>query len=393
MIKSLLTSLSAILALNSAPPLPQQYHPKSVVIMEVESGEIFYEENMHEKVELASTSKLMSIYVALKEIEAGKVKLGDKFTTTSDIVEIATLPGVSTNYMIEGKQYSLQELILLNLLPSSNAASVMLAKALYGNETQFVEKMNEYAKELKMENTFFVNSSGLENKETSAITKNTLEGESTSTAYDMALFLRDMILKYPQITEFSKEKEVVISKDSIHPETLTPSYKMFLEKNNEYIGLKTGTGEKGGYNFIALANHNNKYYLVLLFGVGPFLSNPNVRYDLADSLMQYAFIASEDIVLLEKGEHHLDNKDIKLEEDFVVSSNRNSYGVDLKENKLRFIQEGKYLDGSQKIIEKEVSVLRVYEYHRFPLQYLGVEIGLIAFIIYHKKRKYQHRYK
>lgn len=391
MIKTLLTSLSAILALTNT-PLPQEYHPKSVVIMEVESGEIFYEENMHEKVELASTSKLMSVYVALKDIEAGKVKLKDKFTTTKEVVEVASLPGISTNYMIEGKQYTLEELLLLNLLPSSNAASIMLANSLYGDESKFVEKMNEYAKELKMENTFFVNSSGLENKETRSITKNTLEGESVSTAYDMALLMKDLISKFPQISEYTKQKEVTIAQDTIHPEILNSTYKLFLDKNNEYVGLKTGTGEKGGYNFIALANHNNKNYLVLLFGVGAFLTDSNIRYDLADSLMQYAFIASEDLILFEKGEHHLENKDFKLAEDFIVSSNRSTYEIDLENNKLKFIQNGKYLDGNQKIVEKEIEILRVYEYQRFPFQYLGLEIGVIAFIIYRKRRRYYRRY-
>lgn len=389
MIKTLLTSLSAILALNGAQIQPE-YHPKSVVVLEVESGEIFYEENMHEKIELASTSKLMSVYVALKEIESGKVKMDDQFTVTSDIVEIASLSGM--HQMIVGKNYTLEELIQLNLIPSSNAAAVMLAKSLYGNESNFVDKMNEYAKLLNMTNTSFINSSGLDNDETKSITNNNLEGESISSAYDMALMTRELITKFPNIIEYTKQKETRISKNSLYPENLISTYQLFLNKSDKYVGLKTGTGVKGGYNFIALANHNHKNYIVLLFGVGRFLSDSSVRYDLADNLMKYAFEATEEIILFEKGEHHLENVDFEISEPFKVSSNRSPYEVKLDGDKLRFTQFGKYLDGDKKEVEKEIKILRLYEYGRAPFQYLGLEIGLISFIIYQKRKRYKQYY-
>lgn len=281
-VSAIMASLSAILALSQISIEPQ-YEPKAAIVMEVESGEILYQHNINEKLPLASTAKLMTVYVALKEVQANKRQLSDHFITTKHNVEISQLPEISTNYMIEGKSYSLEDLIKLNLIVSSNAASIMLAENLYGSESDFVAKMNEYAQSFQMQDTRFVNSTGLVNKDTQSYTKNQLEGESTSTAYDYAKFVRALMTEFPEIVNYTRIKNTTITPDT-NPEELNSTYKKFLDKSDDYVGLKTGVGEHIGNNFVALSQYNNKNYVVILFGVGPYLSDTSVRFDIAHGL-------------------------------------------------------------------------------------------------------------
>ena len=160
-----------------------QLSAASALLMEKESGQVLYEQNSQEQMEPASVTKIMTLLLIMEALQEQRIDEEDMVTVSAHAAGM----GGSQVYLEQGEQMSVHELVKCITVVSGNDAAVAMAEYLAGSEEVFVEQMNQRALELGMVNTHFVNCTGLP-----------VEGHVT-TAYDIALMSRELILNHPEI--------------------------------------------------------------------------------------------------------------------------------------------------------------------------------------------------
>ncbi|GAB6273742.1 MAG: serine hydrolase [Peptococcaceae bacterium] len=184
---ALILNLSIPLTSFGASPVsPPETTAESAVLMEPYSGQVLLAKEKDKELPMASVTKLMSLLVALKAIEEGRLKLSDIVIASENAWEM----GGSQIYLEPGEEFTLEEILIAVAVGSANDACVALAEQIAGSEEAFVQMMNQKVKELGLKHTHFVNCTGLPAK------------EHYTSAYDLALILREC-LKYPLFIKYS----------------------------------------------------------------------------------------------------------------------------------------------------------------------------------------------
>ena len=237
----------------------------SAILMEKSTGEVLFEQESHAVYEPASVTKVMTLLLVMEAIDAGTLSWDDVITASP----YACSMGGSQIWLKEGEQLTVSEMVKAVAVASANDCAVALAEAVSGSETAFVQRMNERAKELGMESTVFCNCTGLP-----------AEGH-VSSAYDIALMSRELILNHPQLREYT----------TIWMDTLRDG-EFQLTNTNRLIysypgatGLKTGSTDTALYCLSATAERDG----MELIAVVMHAATPSDRFDSAAALLNYGF--------------------------------------------------------------------------------------------------------
>ena len=239
---------------------------KSAILMEASTGKILYAKNENEALPPASVTKVMTLLLVMEAINDGKLKYTDMLSAS----EYACSMGGSQIYLEVGEQMSVEDLLKSVIIASANDAAVVLAEAVAGTESSFVEMMNERARELGMLNTTFENTNGLDD---------TTENHLTS-AKDIAIMSRELI-KYPKITEYSRIWMDTV-RDGAFGLTNTNRLIRFYEGAT---GLKTGSTSKAGFCITATAERGGMTLIAVIMGS----SGRDARNSSAVALLNYGF--------------------------------------------------------------------------------------------------------
>ena len=250
---------------GSQPPL--DLSAASAVLMEKETGTFLYEKESHQTLEPASVTKVMTLLLIFEALDSGRIAKEDVVTVSS----YAAGMGGSQVYLKEGEQMTVGELIKCITVVSGNDAAVAMAEYLAGSETAFVAQMNQRAQELGMADTTFLNCTGLP-----------AQGHVTS-AYDIALMSRELVLHHPGIREYS-----TIWMDSIRNGAFG------LTNTNRLVrfypgatGLKTGSTDSALYCMSATAERDGMELIAVVMK-SPTSVN---RFEDAKALLDYGFAA------------------------------------------------------------------------------------------------------
>ncbi|WP_251317473.1 D-alanyl-D-alanine carboxypeptidase family protein [Flintibacter muris] len=237
----------------------------SAVLMEKETGAFLLEENAHEQLEPASVTKIMTLLLVMEAVDSGQLSKDDPVTVSA----YAAGMGGSQVYLEEGEQMPVSEMIKCVTVVSGNDCAVALAEHLAGSEGAFVTRMNQRAQELGMTDTTFLNCTGLP-----------AQGHITS-AHDIALMSRELILNHPSIREYT-----TIWMDSIR------NGEFGLTNTNRLVrfyqgatGLKTGYTSSAHYCMSATAERDGMELIAVV------MKSPtsNQRFDDAKALLDYGF--------------------------------------------------------------------------------------------------------
>ena len=261
------TALMCLLTLwpvqAQAAELPIQ--SRAALLMEKTTGQVLYARNEHEQLEPASVTKIMTLLLTMEAIDSGTIGYDDVVTVSA----YAAGMGGSQVYLAEGEQITVEELLKAVCVASGNDAAAALAEKVAGVSDRFVEKMNQRAAELGMNDTHFANCTGL-----------TAEGHVTS-AHDIAVMSRELILKHPDIRRFT-----TIWMDTIRGGTFQ------LANTNKLIrfydgatGLKTGYTASAGYCISATAERDGMELIAVVMK-GP---DRDTRNNDAKTLLNYGF--------------------------------------------------------------------------------------------------------
>ena len=201
------------------------------LLMEVSTGTILMGKAEDEKLHPASVTKIMTMRLILEAIEDGKIALSD----TVSVSEHAASMGGSQVYLEPFEQQTVETMLKCIAVASANDACVAMAEHISGSEGDFVKRMNERAAELGMTNTHFVNCCGLD------------DDEHLTTARDVALMSRELLLNHPQIHEYC-----TIWMENIIHTTAKGSFEFGLTNTNKLIKqYEYATGLKTGYTSVA----------------------------------------------------------------------------------------------------------------------------------------------
>lgn len=253
----------------------------SAVLMDLATGTVLYETNAHERLAPASVTKVMTLLLIMEAIDSGKISWQDTVTAS----EAAAAKGGSQVYLKVGETMSVEEMVKSITVSSANDCACAMAEYIAGSEAGFVEKMNAKAKELGMEDTNFVNCTGLDDEPSAA--------EHLTSAYDIALMSRELLLHHPDIKKFT-----TIWMDTVRNGSFglanTNKLVRFYEGTT---GLKTGYTSAAGHCLSASALRDG---LELVAVVLHYPSSTD-RFQSAKALLDYGF-ANYALVPVQEGE-------------------------------------------------------------------------------------------
>ena len=238
---------------------------KAQILMEASTGTVIYANNENEKLLPASVTKIMTLLLTMEAIDAGKIKYTDMVTCS----ENAASMGGSQIWFKPGEKLTVDDALKAVCVVSANDVSIALGEMIGGTEGNFVNMMNEKAKELGMTNTNFVNTHGID------------EAEHYTSAKDIAIMSRELINNHPNILKYTS-----IWMDTIRGGTfgLSNTNKL-IRFYDGAVGLKTGSTDKALFNLSAVAKRDG----MMLIAVVMTAPSSDIRNDECKQLLDYGF--------------------------------------------------------------------------------------------------------
>ena len=241
----------------------QHFDLKAAFLVDMDSGRVLYQQNADKRIQPASLSKILTLYLVNEDIRDGKVKL-------SDMVQISAR-AVSTrgSKMLyeEGKEVSFEDLIRGIAIISANDAAVSVAEHLGGSVDKFVARMNAKAKEIGMTQSYFVNPHGLP------------DSHQKSTAYDIFILSREYLRQFPEALNLHSMQYFTYNSIIHH------NRNALLWEYPDVDGLKTGYVRVAGFHMVATAKRGDKRLIAVVLGA----KNPQIRSRQTTKILDYGF--------------------------------------------------------------------------------------------------------
>lgn len=242
---------------------------KSALLMDAATGTVLFEKNAHEALAPASVTKIMTMLLIMEAIDSDSIGYDDMVTAS----ESAAAKGGSQVYLKAGEQMAVSEMLKSIAVSSANDCACAMAEHLSGSEGAFVDRMNERARELGMEDTHFVNCTGLDDSPEAA--------QHRTSAYDIALMSRELLTRHPDIKKYT-----TIWMDTIRNGAFG------LSNTNKLIrfypgatGLKTGFTSGAGYCLSATAQREGMELIAVTMGC----ESAKIRNAACKQLLDYGF--------------------------------------------------------------------------------------------------------
>jgi D-alanyl-D-alanine carboxypeptidase (penicillin-binding protein 5/6) len=275
LIKSVLFSFSVLfssLLMAELPPLPQPTEiipappalaAKSYILIDHLSDYVIAEQDVDKRVEPASLTKMMTVYVADHAIKSNKLKLTDMVFISKEAWQTSG----SRMFVDVNNSVSVDDLLKGIIIQSGNDASVALAEHIAGTESAFAELMNFYAKQLGMINTHFVNATGLP------------DPNHYTTARDMAILAKALIRDFPETYKIYSQKEYTYK-------NIKQTNRNRLLWRSEWVdGIKTGHTDNAGYCLVASGQKEGMRLIAVVMGA----NSDSARIDETNKLLAYGF--------------------------------------------------------------------------------------------------------
>ena len=227
------------------------------------TGKVLYSKNQKEKLPIASLVKVMTVLIALEH-----KGMDDKYVVSQRATEMEP----DEMILLPKETLSLKELLYGVFLVSANDAAEVIAEGTIGSRDEFIKLMNDKAKQLGMENTYFANPTGLDED----------VNNSYSTAYDLAILTRYLVRNYPEVLDISKTEHIILPKTETHQDYDMYSGINLLTTYPGVVGFKTGYTPEAGYTLITLARING-------YEVIGIILDSEYRRDEAKKLLDYSF--------------------------------------------------------------------------------------------------------
>jgi D-alanyl-D-alanine carboxypeptidase (penicillin-binding protein 5/6) len=249
--------------------VPQELAAKAVVLMDVATGTVLYEQNAHEKLPPASVTKVMTMLLVMEAIDSGRLSWEDTVTASAE----AAAKGGSQVYLKEGETMAVSDMVKSIAVSSANDCACAMAEHLAGSEAAFVDTMNQRARELGMTDTHFVNCTGLDDGPNAS--------EHLTSARDIAIMSQELLSNHPDIKKYT-----TIWMDTIRGGAfgLTNTNRL-VRFYRGATGLKTGSTSKAGFCVSVTAERDGLSLICVIMGA----ESRDVRNAQATRLLDWGF--------------------------------------------------------------------------------------------------------
>ncbi|WP_068830370.1 D-alanyl-D-alanine carboxypeptidase family protein [Pseudomonas sp. BMS12] len=270
-----------VVSAESAIPAPPQLAAKSYVLMDAASGKVLVENNGDQRLPPASLTKLMTAYIATLEIRKGQIGEEDMVTVSEHAWRTGgAASGGSTMFLPVNSQVKVNDLLHGIIIQSGNDASIALAEYIAGSEDAFADMMNATAEKLGMNNSHFMNATGLP------------DPEHYSSAHDMAILARAII------NEDKQHYAIYSQKEFFWNNIKQGNRNLLLWRDSTVDGLKTGHTNEAGYCLVASAVRDGARMITAVFGT----DSEKTRAAETQKLLTYGFRFFETQTFYKKGE-------------------------------------------------------------------------------------------
>ena len=248
-------------------PAPFALDARAACMIDADTGAVLYSYNEHAKMQPASLAKIMTFYLSLDALKAGKITRDTDVTISEKAWRLSMDDTVSRMFLSVGQKVPVNDLLFGLMVSSGNDAAVALSEHLGGSTDAFTVMMNDKAKTIGLTETHFANPDGLPE-----------EGEFT-TAADMVKLAHSLVNNHPEALQYTSAKEFTFAKIS------QPNFNKLLLHDPRVNGIKTGHVDEAGYHLVASAASNGMNLLSAVMGA----PSEARRMSESEKLIEWAF--------------------------------------------------------------------------------------------------------
>ena len=264
-------------------PLPDiDIQASSAIVMNADNGDILFSRNSNASLPIASMSKMMTELLVLEAIEANSINWQDTSMISDYAYTISNQPGYASVHLTKEQSYTVRELFNAMAITSANGATIALAEMVAGSEKEFVAMMNEKANELGLEDSYFVNTTGLNNTDLGDYYS---VGAPTDTnkmsAKDVAILAKQLIKQFPNILQIMDEPMLSFRKKFL----LGDDFGFRMVRNEGVDGLKTGYTDEAGFCFAGTVEKDDIRLISVVMGTSTIVD----RFSETKRLYETAF--------------------------------------------------------------------------------------------------------
>ena len=280
-------------------PSPPVIGAKSYLLIDATTNHTIASLDPDLKLPPASITKLMTAYVVFHALNNDQISLTDLVTVS----EKAWRAEGSRMFIEVGKKVSVENLLMGMIVQSGNDASIALAEHIAGTEMFFSDLMNQYAQQLKMTNSYFMNASGLPDE------------NHYSTANDLAILAKAIINEFPKFYELYSTKEFTYNNIK------QPNRNSLLWRDPSVDGVKTGSTSEAGYSLVSSAKRNEMRIISVVLGT----ASSKARIDGSQALLNFGYRFYVTETLLNSNDEFISVKTWKTEKDSIALAVENNY--------------------------------------------------------------------
>ena len=316
---------------KSGTSVDEFFRPKADIVVDAHTGAIVYGDNIDAPRDSGSMAKLMSVYVLLRAIQEGQLDYDTLITATDTDVIISQNQKLSNSPIVAGAKYKVSTLLNMIFVPSSSAATIMIANKVSGGDPdKFLDLMNQRAQEIGMTNTKWNNPNGAPTAVLDGYYNPTRYDQNAinqTTARDMAILAYHMVNEFPEILNYTKNAKITLFKGTDYEET-HENYNYSLEGGRYSLkgadGLKTGSSPTADYNYTLTVNRGNQRFVQVIMGVGHYDVEiaESLRHVIGNALIERLYQDYEYKEVLPAGDHTIQGQTYHLDKPFYATVKR-----------------------------------------------------------------------
>ena len=316
---------------KSGTSVDEFFRPKADIVVDAHTGAIVYGDNIDAPRDSGSMAKLMSVYVLLKAIQEGQLDYDTQITATETDVAISQNQKLSNSPIVAGAKYKVSTLLNMIFVPSSSAATIMIANKVSGGDPdKFLDLMNQRAQEIGMTNTKWNNPNGAPTAVLDGYynpTRYDQHAINQTTARDMAILAYHMVNEFPEILNYTKNAKITLFEGTDYEET-HENYNYSLEGGRYSLkgadGLKTGSSPTADYNYTLTVNRGNQRFVQVIMGVGHYDVEiaESLRHVIGNALIERLYQDYEYKEVLPAGDHIIQGQTYHLDKPFYATVKR-----------------------------------------------------------------------
>ena len=312
------------IAADAGLELDDFYKPKADIVIDANTGDILYGDNIDTVRDSGSMAKLMSAYVVFRALKEGKIKYDTVVTATEADQAISENNLLSNSPIVAGVDYKVSELIKMLFVPSSSAAVIMLANAVTDNPNgAMISVLQGYYNPQRYD----------------------VNANNEITARDMSILAYHIVNDLPEMLEYTKQAHTTIMEGTPYEQSYD-NYNTSLEGGKFALkgtdGLKTGSSPTADYNYTATTKRGKQRIIEVILGVGNYDVEiaESYRNQIGNTLAEKMFADYQYKKILSAGDHTIDGKTIHLKQDFYATVKKGTKPALKLENNRLVVQNG-----------------------------------------------------